>query len=199
MQKMTADFKLDREKLALLFAIVVFQCTAVAASEPRPADASAPKPAFEPVMLIDESGHAMQVTPEDLAKLARHTVEVDYHDKKTEFAGVALADLLEAKGIGLGDSLRGRGAPTVAVFEATDGYRVAVSLIEIDPVTSSTRPALFVDQRDREPLDAGEAPYRLVLPDDKRPIRWIRMIKTIRILNLQDTPLSDDAADSSPQ
>jgi hypothetical protein len=88
----------------------------------------------------------------------------------------------------------------VIVLEAHDGYRVAVALLEVDPATTE-RLALVADRRDGQPLDEKEGPFRLVIPDDKRPVRWIRMIRTIRVLNLKDAPLVESALprSSAPQ
>jgi hypothetical protein len=85
--------------------------------------------------------------------------------------------------------LRGKRTPTVAIFEATDGYRVVLSLVEIDPSTTD-RLAVVADEQDGKPLDARLGPYRLVIPGDKREVRWIRNVRTIRVVNLVDFPLA---------
>ena len=78
------------------------------------------------------------------------------------------------------------------VLEASDGYRVAVALLEIDPATTG-KLALVADRRDGKPLDEKEESFRLVIPDEKRAVRWIRMIRTVRVLNLKDAPLVESA------
>ncbi len=102
-----------------------------------------------------------------------------------------LSDALQACGVKLGDDLKGRRAATIAILDATDNYRTVLSLLDIDSKTTE-RKVVIADRRDGKPLDAKEGPYRLVIPDDKRPIRWIRMLRTIRVANLRDLPLDAD-------
>ena len=52
---------------------------------------------------------------------------------------------------------------------------------------------LAFDTVDGQALDEKEGPYRLVVPTDKRPIRWLRMLSTIRIANVKDLPAIDAA------
>ena len=99
-------------------------------------------------------------------------------------------------GVVFGKELRGPRAAEVIILEAHDGYRVALALLEIDPATTE-KFALVADRRDGQPLDEKEGPFRLVIPDEKRPVRWIRMIRTIRVLNLKDAPLVESALPGS--
>jgi hypothetical protein len=99
--------------------------------------------------------------------------------------------LLQSVGVVFGHDLRGARAANVVLLEAPDGYRIALAQLEIDPDTTDTA-ALVIDRRDGKPLDEKEGPYRLILPGEKRPVRWIRMIRTIRVMNLKEVPL--DAA-----
>lgn len=138
--------------------------------------------------LIDESGRIHEVSPEKLAELPRTRVNVKVHDEPAEFEGVSLAEVLSIYGVEFGKALKGKRAPTVILAEATDGYRAVIALLEIDADTTDKK-VLLVDRRDGKPLSAEEGPYRLVIPDEKQPIRWIRMLRTIRILNLQDVPI----------
>jgi hypothetical protein len=78
------------------------------------------------------------------------------------------------------------------LVEATDGYRVAISLLEIDPATAG-RNVLLADRKDGKPLEEKEGPYRLVVPDDKRQVRWIRMIRAMRVVDMNKIPLTDQS------
>ena len=120
-----------------------------------------------------------------MAKLLRHRLKAKDHDRESEFEGVFLVDLLKSVGVGFGDQLKGQRASNLVVLEATDGYRGSLSLAEIDPDTADAV-VLLADRRDGQPLGEKEAPYRLVIPSDKRPLRWIRMIRTIRVISLKD-------------
>jgi hypothetical protein len=48
---------------------------------------------------------------------------------------------------------------------------------------------LLADRRDGNPLGEKEGPFRLVIPSDKRQVRWIRMIRTMRVMSLKTTPI----------
>ena len=137
--------------------------------------------------LVDEAGATHSISPEDMAKLPRHKLKAKDHDRESEFEGVLLVDLLKSVGVEFGDQLKGKRASNVIVLEATDGYRVSLALAEIDPDTTD-KVVLLADRRDGQPLGEKESPYRLVIPSEKRPLRWIRMIRTIRVVSLQDLP-----------
>jgi len=154
---------------------------------PAKADSEA-KPATEPILtVIDEAGSRHQITAADLSRLPRQKLKAKSERIDGEFEGVSLVDLLKSAGVAFGDGLKGKRAATVAVCEAADGYRVTFALLEIDPDTTD-RHVLVADHRDGQPLGDKEGPLRLVIPGEKRPIRWIRMLRTIRILNPEDSP-----------
>jgi hypothetical protein len=92
------------------------------------------------------------------------------------------------RSVGFGEKLKGRRAATVAIRDASDGYRIVISLLEIDPATSD-KVAIVADRRDGELLSEKEGPYRLIMPGEKREIRSIRNLQSIRVVNLKDFPL----------
>ncbi len=152
--------------------------------KPKPA----PVPGSDVLRIIDEAGSLHKVGRDEFLKLARQQFKAKTHAGESTFAGVSLVDLLKSVGVRFEAGLRGKGAPTVAICEATDGYRIVVSLLEIDPATAD-RKMMVVDEQDGKPLGARTGFYRLVIPDDKREIRWIRNLQTIRVVNLADFPL----------
>ena len=165
-----------------------------AADDPALAAGQAETPTAEiaatSLRIIDESGKAHVITAQDFAKLPHRSVSAKIGQADSTCEGVALVDLLESAGVAFGKDLRGPRAANVIVLEAQDGYRTALSQFEIDPATND-KVALVVDRRDGKPLADQEGPYRLIMPDEKRPVRWIRMLRTIRVLNLKDTPLGE--------
>jgi hypothetical protein len=60
---------------------------------------------------------------------------------------------------------------------------VVFALAELDPGLGG-RSVLLADRRDGSPLGPTEGPLRLVIPDEKRPARWARQVRTIRIVTL---------------
>jgi DMSO/TMAO reductase YedYZ molybdopterin-dependent catalytic subunit len=125
----------------------------------------------------------LDLTLADLKKLPRKTLTVvNPHDKKTEvFEGVALEELLRRAGAPQGENLRGAAMATYVLAEATDGYRVVFSLAELDSGILESE-VIVADSMDGAPLGPGQGPLRLVVPHDKRPARWIRMLKSITVV-----------------
>ena len=72
---------------------------------------------------------------------------------------------------------------TVAVtvlVGATDGYRAAFSLAELEPELTD-RVILLADTKDGQPLPSREGPFRIIVPGEKRPARWVRQVNTVTV------------------
>ncbi len=95
-----------------------------------------------------------------------------------------VAKILEKAGITFGESLRGKRLASCLLVEAADGYRVVIALPELDPGFTDKQ-ILLVDKRKTHPLDDKEGPYRIVIPDEKRMARWVRQVKTLKIVDVQ--------------
>ena len=126
-----------------------------------------------------------QFTPGDLKQLARITVTAKDHDGNTHsYQGVSLNLLLSQAGVPQQGALRGKGMSLAVLVEAGDGYRAVFSLAELDPDFSGT-PVLVADTVDGKPLAEKEGPLRLVVPSDKRSARWVRMLKSIKVISVE--------------
>jgi len=122
-------------------------------------------------------------TADDLKKMPRKSVSVENtHAQKTEvYEGVPLEALLQKAGVPHGAQIRGAETLTTYVMvEAADDYRVVFSLAELDPGFQDSD-ILVADTMDGAPLPAELGPFRLVVPHDKRPARWMRMVKSITV------------------
>ncbi len=109
---------------------------------------------------------------------------VNPHDKKTEaYEGVLLEELLRKAGVPQGESLRGPLMATYVLAEAADGYRVVFSLGELDSGILDSE-VIVADTMDGAPLGAKQGPFRLVAPHEKRPARWVRMLKSITVVRI---------------
>ena len=107
---------------------------------------------------------------------------VNPHDKKKEtYEGVALEELLRRAGATLGEQLRGRAMASHVIAEGEDGYRVVFSLAELDSGILESE-VIVADTVDGAPLMAQQGPFRLVAPHEKRPARWVRMLKSITVV-----------------
>jgi DMSO/TMAO reductase YedYZ molybdopterin-dependent catalytic subunit len=66
---------------------------------------------------------------------------------------------------------------------ANDNYTVVFALAEFDPGFSD-RSIILADQQDGQPLPDNAAPFRVVVPGDSHPARWIRQVKSIEVMPL---------------
>lgn len=173
--------------LARLIILVAILPAIAYGEQPKPNVA----PATARISFVDEHGVEHRLAESDLAKLPRATVKVaERNGKPAQYEGVPLSALLTSQGVKLGKALRGPRIAEYLLFEASDGYRVVLSIAETDPETSG-KTILLADKKDGSPLSAKEGPWRLIVPDDKRPVRWIRMVQRIT--------LKSAAADSQPK
>jgi DMSO/TMAO reductase YedYZ molybdopterin-dependent catalytic subunit len=122
------------------------------------------------------------VTAEDLKKMPRKTISVENaHAKKTEvYEGVLLAALLLKAGVPHGEQLRGAAMTSYVLVEAADDYRVVFSLAELDSSFQDSD-VLLADTMDGKPLTPDQGPFKLVVPQEKRPARWIKMVKSVTV------------------
>jgi hypothetical protein len=151
---------------------------------PWPACAQTLAPAAE-LKIAGAVASPQVVTAADLKKLPRRTLKVvNPHDKKTEvYEGVALEELLRRAGAPQGEQLRGPAMATYVIAEAEDGYRVVFSLAELDSGFLDSD-VVVADTLDGAPLGANQGPFRLVAPHEKRPARWVRMLKSITVVRV---------------
>jgi DMSO/TMAO reductase YedYZ molybdopterin-dependent catalytic subunit len=147
-----------------------------------PVCAQTPAPAAE-LKIGGAVSSPLVVTSADFKKMPRKTLKVvNPHDKKTEvYEGVALEELLRRAGVPQGEQLRGPVMTTYVIAEAEDGYRVVFSLAELDSGFMDAD-VLVADTMDGAPLSANQGPFRLVAPHEKRPARWVRMLKSITVV-----------------
>jgi hypothetical protein len=137
----------------------------------------------------------MDFSAADLSQLPRLSVDVqNSHNGQTErYEGVRVSDLLAKAGAPLGDKLRGRAMNTYVRAMASDGYSVVYSLAELDPAFHENQ-AIVADRLDGKPLDAKEGPLKVVVPGDKRPARWIRMLTELKVESASPSDPAQPAA-----
>lgn len=125
----------------------------------------------------------LTLTAADLKKMPRKTLPVmNPHNKKTEvYEGVPLEELLGRAGVPQHEQLRGQAMATYVVAEAEDGYKVVFSLAELDSGILDSD-VIVADTMDGAALAAKEGPFKIVAPHEKRPARWVRMLKSIAVV-----------------
>jgi DMSO/TMAO reductase YedYZ molybdopterin-dependent catalytic subunit len=126
------------------------------------------------------------LTAADLKKMPRKTLSVvNPHEKKQEmYEGVLLEELLRRAAVPQGEQLRGASMASYVLAEAEDGYRVIFSLAELDSGILESD-VIVADTMDGAPLGAKQGPFRLVAPHEKRPARWVRMLKSITVVRVE--------------
>ena len=124
----------------------------------------------------------LTLTAADLKNMPRTTLHVtNSHENKSEiYEGVLLEELLRRAGVAQGDQLRGKRMTTYVIAEVEDGYKVLFSLAELGSGIANSE-VLVADTVDGGAIDAKRGPFRLIAPHDKRPARWVRMLKSITV------------------
>ena len=135
--------------------------------------------ASPPVVVVSANGKA-EVDDGTLARLPKRSVTATAHGKTATYEGYDLIAVLKAAGVEPTESLRGKQLRTVVIVSASDGYSVVFALAELDP-TLGNRQVLLVDREDGQPLPAADGPWRLVVPSDQRPARWVRQVTGIEV------------------
>jgi DMSO/TMAO reductase YedYZ molybdopterin-dependent catalytic subunit len=105
----------------------------------------------------------------------------DRDGKEHGFKGVALIEILEKAGVTTGAKLRGENLAKLVLIKAADGYEVVYSLPELDPEFTD-QVVMIAIEKDDKPLPAGEGPFRIIAPSDKKQARWAREVREIKIL-----------------
>ncbi len=171
---------MDRKAGVSLFAVLGISLVLIVA---RAGEALAQTaPATAELRISGAVSTPLVLTVADLKNMPRRKLSVvNPHDKKTEnYEGVLLEELLRKAGVPRGENLRGSSMATYVLAEATDGYRVVFSLAELDSRIRDSD-VIVADTMDGAPLGANQGPFRLVAPHEKRPARWVRMLKSITV------------------
>jgi hypothetical protein len=131
-----------------------------------------------------ETGKRVVLGRTEIGALPRTIVMTGGPQTQTKFEGVGLKLLLEKAGVEFGESLRGKRLASCLVVEAADGYRVVMALPELDPAFNE-KEVLLAFLQDGKALDDKQGPYRLVIPNEKRMVRWVKQVTTLRIVDVQ--------------
>lgn len=128
----------------------------------------------------------LNLSVQDLSayKQISHKVK-DRDGKEHEFKGVALIEVFEKAGVTTGSKLRGENLAKYVLIKAADGYEVIYSLPEIDPEFTD-QVIMLATEKDGQPLPNGEGPFRIITPNDKKQARWIREVRSIKVVFAKD-------------
>ncbi|WP_081870092.1 molybdopterin-dependent oxidoreductase [Dyella japonica] len=117
-----------------------------------------------------------------LAGMPHEEVTASAHDEPaSQWRGVKLEDVLARAGVSLDKPLHGKALASFVRVTAADQYQVVFGLADLDATLGHTQ-VLLVDTRDGKPLDK-DGPFRLLVPGDKRPARWVRNVTSIEVVD----------------
>ena len=155
---------------------------------PAPAqDAARPAARTAALAIAGDVTTPITLSGADLAALPRARVEQVDHGEKRVHEGVLVSTILERAGVPVGSGLRGAALTTVVVAHASDGYKVAFSLGELDAALAR-QDIIVADTTDGAPLIEPQGPLRLVVPKDSRGARSVRMLIRLEVKRLDPGP-----------
>ena len=136
------------------------------------------------VTIVLADGHTVDLASTVLAPLPRQKITGTSHGKTASYEGYDLRTVLSAVGVAPVDSLRGKQLAAYLIVTAADGYQVVFGLAELDRTLGNTL-VLLADSEDGQPLSSSDGLWRLVVPDDQRPARWVRQVVSIRVVQIE--------------
>ena len=146
-----------------------------------------PANAQTPAATLSVSGDVatpLTLTPADLGAMPRASVATSNNGIETVYSGVWLADVLKKAGVPLGAGMRGSVLSGYVIASASDGYQVVYSIGEVDPELANGQ-YLLADSANGKPLFGANGAFRLVVPTDKRGARSIRMLTSLKVVQLK--------------
>jgi hypothetical protein len=127
----------------------------------------------------------LTLSPNEFAALPHETVSVtNGHTKASEtYTGVAIATLLDKLGLPFTKTNEHTLLKTILIAEGTDGYKVILSTYETFAAIRGKN-AIVADTLDGTHLDKDGA-FKLVVPGDSRPQRWVQNLKSITFKTIE--------------
>jgi hypothetical protein len=129
-------------------------------------------------------GAAVAVDPALLEGLPTSEVSIAFHGESQVCTGPLLADVMAKLGAPTGSDMRGKALLFAVVAEARDGYRVAFTLGELDPLLGKA-PIVLADRCNGAMLGEEDGPFRLAVAGDTRGARSVRQIVSLRLASVE--------------
>ncbi|MBS0030278.1 molybdopterin-dependent oxidoreductase [Chitinophaga sp. 22321] len=128
-----------------------------------------------------EVSRPLKLTAADIGRMKNVEVTAaDRDGKEHRYSGVPVYEILQQAGVTLGAQLRGENMSKYLLVKSGDGYEVLFSLPELDS-TFASRVIILADKMDGQPLPAGKGPFRIVVPGEKKPARWIWEVRSMTV------------------
>lgn len=131
---------------------------------------------------VRDGGREVVLSAADLRGLPRRRLKVAAENSADSamVSGVTLWDMLQKAGVPSAEASGRQRAATYVRLVAADGQTAFFALVELDPGFSK-KTVLVADQRNGQPLDSVEGPWRVFVPDEMRHARWIRGLVRIDV------------------
>lgn len=113
----------------------------------------------------------------NLAAFPRSGIEaLDDNGVIVTYTGVDVSYLLKMSGAPVKEELKGPSANKYLVARGRDGFSAVISLPELDRARF-----LVADSINGKPLSPYDGPLRIISPDDKRRLRWVKQVERLDI------------------
>ena len=96
------------------------------------------------------------------------------------YSGVLLSAILQKAGVPAGKDLHGKNLTKYVLIDASDGYQIVFALAELDN-DFTDRAIILAENLDGKPLPTGAGPFQIIVQDEKKAARCIRMVTAIRV------------------
>ena len=126
---------------------------------------------------------SVPVEPALIEGLPTREVMLTHHGEQQICSGPLLADVMARLGAPSGSAVRGEALLMAVVVEARDGYRVAFTLGELDPLLGKA-PVVLADRCNGAMLSEADGPFRLAVEGDVRGARSVRQVISLRLVEV---------------
>lgn len=126
---------------------------------------------------------AVPVEPALIEGLPTRDIALTHHGETQTCTGPLLADVLARLGAPARGDVRGKALLMAVVIEARDGYRVAFTLGELDPLLGKAE-VVLADRCNGAMLDEADGPFRLAVAGETRGARSVRQVTSLRLAEL---------------
>lgn len=116
--------------------------------------------------------------------LPTHEVSLTLHGEPQVCTGPLLVDVLAQLGAPSRREMRGDALMLAVVAEARDGYRVAFTLGELDPLLGKSA-VLLANRCNGAMLNEADGPFRLAVAGDERGARSVRQLASLRLMQFE--------------
>ena len=134
------------------------------------------------VKITGEVTTPLDIKLEDLKQYKQtEVIRKDRDGNDHTYSGVILADLLQKAGVTLGKDMRGENLTKYVLVDASDGYQVVFALAELDK-DFTDRTIILADMVDGKPLAAADGPFRIIVQNEKKPVRCIKQVTSLKVV-----------------